>query len=92
MTVELRSTPVEKDLGVFVDDALKFRDHVSYAVNKALVRVKNDIMMSYGDCAFSVAAPVLWNKLLANIRNSLSLGNFKSLLKTHLFKVAFTDK
>ena len=34
----------------------------------------------------------LWNKLPANIRNASSLGNFKSLLKTHLFKVVFTDK
>ena len=34
-SVELQSTPVERDLGMFVDDALKFRDHVSYAVNKA---------------------------------------------------------
>jgi len=34
-SVELESTPIEKGLGVFVDDALKFRDHVSYAVNKA---------------------------------------------------------
>jgi len=34
-SVELQITPVEKDLQLFVDDALKFRDHVSYAVNKA---------------------------------------------------------
>jgi len=34
-SVELQSTPVKRDLGVFVDEALKFRDHVSYAVNKA---------------------------------------------------------
>jgi len=33
-SVELQSTPVEKDTGVFVDDALKFRDLVSYTVNK----------------------------------------------------------
>jgi len=33
--VKLQTTPVEKDLGVFVDDTLKFRDHVCYAVNKA---------------------------------------------------------
>ena len=46
----------------------------------------------YQHCAFSVAAPTLWNRLLANIRNASSLENFKSLLKTHLFKVAFTDK
>jgi len=34
-SVEMQSTPVEKVLGVFVNDALKFRDHVSYSVNKA---------------------------------------------------------
>jgi len=34
-SVELQSTPVEKDLGLFVDDALKFQDHVSFAINKA---------------------------------------------------------
>ena len=33
--VGLRATPVENDLGVFVDDALSFHDHVSHAVNKA---------------------------------------------------------
>ena len=33
-------TPVKKHLGVFVDDALKFRDHVCYVVNKANRLVK----------------------------------------------------
>jgi len=33
--VELQSTLVEKDLGLFADDGLKFRDPVSYVVNKA---------------------------------------------------------
>ena len=44
------------------------------------------------DCAFSVAAPTLWNRLQAGIRNVSSLENFKSVLETHMFKVAFTDK
>ena len=60
--------------------------------SQILLQVPVSRLKSYGDCAFSVAAPNLWNKLPANIRNSSSLGNFKSLLKTHLFKVAFTDK
>ena len=34
-SVELQTTPVERDLGVFTDDTLKFCDHVCYAVNKA---------------------------------------------------------
>ena len=49
-------------------------------------------LKSYGDSAFSVAAPTLWNKLPADIRNGSSLEIFQSVLKTHLFKVAFTDK
>ena len=57
-----------------------------------LLQVPVSRLKSYGDCAISVAAPTLWNRLQVNIRNASSLGNFKSLLKTHLFKVAFTDK
>ena len=36
--------------------------------------------------------PTLWNKLSANIRNVSSREYFKSVLKTHLFKVTFIDK
>ena len=57
-----------------------------------LLHVPMSRLKSYGDCAFGVAAPTLWNRLPANIRNVLSLEKFKSLLKTHLFKVAFSDK
>ena len=60
--------------------------------SQILLQVLVSRLKSYGDCAFSVAAPTSWNKLTANIRNGSSLENFKSLLKTHLFKVAFTDK
>jgi len=60
--------------------------------SQILLQVPVSRLKSYGDCAFSVATPTLWNKLPTNIRNVSSLGNLKSLLKTHLFKVAFTDK
>ena len=59
--------------------------------SQILQQVPVSRLKSYGDCAFIVAAPTLWNKLPANIRKVSSFGNFKSLLKTHLFKVAFTD-
>ena len=42
-----------------------------------------------GDCAFSQAAPKLWNQLPIAIREAQSVPVFKSLLKTHLFKEAF---
>ena len=44
---------------------------------------------TYGDRAFYIAAPVLWNALPAYIRQSRTLGQFKSTLKTHLFIQAY---
>ena len=43
----------------------------------------------YGERAFSVAAPRLWNKLPLQIRFSSSEAVFKANLKTHLFMCAF---
>jgi len=45
--------------------------------------------VSFGDRAFSVCAPKLWNSLPVDIRTAPSLTSFKSLLKTHLFRLAF---
>ena len=41
---------------------------------------------TYGDRAFSIAAPRLWNSLLYDIRNAKSVSHFKSLLKTYFFR------
>ena len=46
-------------------------------------------LKTYGERAFSVAAPRLWNKLPFQIRLSSSETGFKTNLKTHLFKRAF---
>lgn len=40
---------------------------------------------SFGDRAFSVVAPTLWNTLPTEIKEAESLTSFKSKLKTHLF-------
>ncbi len=47
------------------------------------------IKVTLGDRAFVNAATTLWNALPINIRRANSVDNFKSLLKTHLFKLAF---
>ena len=44
----------------------------------------------FGDRAFSVCAPRLWNELPIAIREASTVDHFKSLLKTHLFKAAFS--
>ena len=60
--------------------------------SQILLQVPVSRLKSYGDCALNVAAPTLRNRLSADIRNASSLDKFKSVLKTHLFEVAFTDK
>ena len=43
----------------------------------------------YGRRAFSVNAPILWNKLPSNIKAKPSVDSFKAALKTYLFENAF---
>ena len=53
--------------------------------SQILLQVPASRLQSYGDCAFSIAAPTLWNRLPWDI-----CWKFVSVIKTHLFKVAFT--
>ena len=60
--------------------------------SQILLQVPVSRLKSYGYCAFSVATSTLWNRFLADIRNGSFLEVFVSVLQTHLFKVAVTDK
>ena len=44
---------------------------------------------SWGNTAFSVSDPRLWNSLPIKIRSCSSLASFKSILKTHLMNTAY---
>ena len=57
--------------------------------NMIQLSVPRTILKTYGDRAFSVAAPKLWNKLPLRIKTSLTLSQFKQELKTHLFHLAY---
>ena len=46
-------------------------------------------LVSYGDRAFSIAAPAEWNKLPSDFKDCTSYGLFKSKLKTHLFELYY---
>ena len=59
--------------------------------SQILLQVPVSRRRCYGDCAFSVAGPCLWNRLPESIKCAKSLEIFKSLLKTHLFEVAFQN-
>ena len=47
-------------------------------------------LATLGDRSFTFAAPKLWNKLPCDIRNARNLDHFKRLLKTHLFREAYS--
>ena len=48
-------------------------------------------LINYGDRAFYIYAPKLWNNLPIEIRKSKSLELFKRHLKTHLFKTSYSS-
>ena len=47
-------------------------------------------LATLGDRSFTFVAPKLWNKLPCDIRNASNLDHFKRLLKTHLFREAYS--
>ena len=44
--------------------------------------------LKFGDRAFSISAPRLWNTLPQHLKDSTSCQAFKKCLKTHLFRLA----
>ena len=60
--------------------------HDLRSISNGKLKVPRSRTVSYGDRAFSVAAPQLWNELPLDIRNASSLSLFKTKLKTHLFE------
>jgi len=65
------------------------RKHRSYS--QILFQLPVSKLKKQGDIMFCVAAPTLWNKLPTGIRYASFLENVKSVLKTHMFKAAFTN-
>ena len=54
-----------------------------------LLHVPSTCTKTYGDRAFSVAAPRLWNSLPQKLRQMDDINHFKSAIKTFLFKTAY---
>ena len=75
----------------YIGDLLKYNDSrrtLRSSSNSLLDEPRANLKM-YGERAFSVAAPRLWNKLPLQISLSSSEVVFKADLKTYLFKRAF---
>ena len=74
----------------YLSAMLHFKDtrNTRYTMENML-EVPKTKCSTFGDRAFSVYAPRLWNKLPLEIRNIDSVGSSKSAVKTHLFKKYF---
>ena len=57
----------------------------------ALLKVPKSHLVTRGDRAFAVRAPQLWNSLPGDLRQANSVSSFKSLLKTHFYRMAFLN-
>lgn len=58
--------------------------------SKYLLKEKS-ALKKYGDRAFSICGPKLWNQLPVILRKCTSLTSFKTQLKTHLFRKSYPD-
>ena len=67
----------------------QLRYHLRLASGLFLKYPSLKLKKTLGDRAFSSAAPNLWTSLPLHIRLVVNFERFKSLLKTHLFKLAF---
>ena len=74
----------------YLSDLLHFPTHsrVLRSSSSILLSVPRARLTSMGSRAFSRSAPSLWNSLPLSLQTSDSLADFKSKLKTHLFKIA----
>ena len=57
---------------------------------KMFLTVPSGTTKTYGDRAFTTAAPTVWNRLPQTIRLCDSRNSFKTWLKTHLFQKVYT--
>ena len=77
----------------YLRDLLQLKSYSEFNLrsrdNPYLLRTSTPKLVSGGDRAFSIAAPVEWNKLPIAIQSAESIDTFKRQLKTHLFQIAY---
>ena len=69
------------------NDPARYRLRSATGTNYCVPRMRT----KFGDRAFSVAGPVVWNSLPAAVRHADSLHSFKRRLKSHFFSLCFND-
>ena len=75
----------------YISDLLNFKTYFRSLRSscKEYLAVPRSRLKTYGDRAFSIAGPKLWNDLPLEIRKCAIVATFKKSLKTFLFKLAY---
>lgn len=75
----------------YIRDMLRTKEQVRQlrSSHNSQLEVPRTNLKTYGDRAFSVQAPKLWNSLPNSIKLMKTRDSFKKALKTHLFQSAF---
>ena len=60
------------------------------SASKLLLKVPSQRTVTYGSRSFRMSAAVQWNSLPNHLKHASSIGTFKKLLKTYLFKLAYS--
>ena len=76
---------------LYITESLSYRtcSRTLCSTDQKLLAVPKSRLKTYGDRAFSVAAPKLWNELPLDLRCLDKIDLFKKHFKTDLFKKAF---
>ena len=76
---------------LYITELLSYRtrSHTLRSTDQKPLAVPKSRLKTYGNRAFSVAAPKLWNELPLDLRSLDKINLFKKHLKTDLFKKAF---
>ncbi len=79
----------------YISELITIKPPSSYSMrsNSKLLLQKTTLktLPTLGDRSFGCAAPNLWNDLPSHIQQADSIGSFKKLLKTHLFRKAYCN-
>ena len=76
----------------YTADLLSYRKYTGAlrSASQSFLKITRMNTKSYGDRAFSVSGPKLWNGFPLQIRESRNINSFKTALKTHLFREAYS--
>lgn len=76
----------------YISDMLTSSKVTRYSLRSAdsnTLNVPRTKCKTFGDRAFAVCGPRLWNQLPSHLRKINNIDSFKTLLKTHLFKLSY---